>query len=77
MNLSFLVLCKGVFELGAVVEEVRVLRPDIGEMDGGKLLGETDRRVWGVRERCVLVARDFEEVANDENDDDEGVGERL
>lgn len=69
VNLSFLVLCKGVFELGAVVEEVRVLRPDMGEMEGGKLLGETERRVWGVRERCVIVAKDFEEDANDENDD--------
>lgn len=70
VNLSFLVLCKGVFELGAVVEEVRVLRPDIEEMEGGKLLGETERRVWGVRERCVLVAKDFEEDVDDEKDDD-------
>lgn len=70
VNLSFLVLCKGVFELGAVVEEVRVLRPDIGEMEGDKLFGETERRVWGVRERCVLVAKDFEDDVDDEKDDD-------
>lgn len=70
VNLSFLVLCKGIFELGAVVEEVRVLRPDIGEMEGGKLWRETGRRVWGVRERCVLVAKDFEEDMDDEKEDD-------
>lgn len=71
VDLSFLVLCKGVFELGAVVEEVRVLRPDVGEGEGDKLLGETERRVWGVRERCVLVAKDFEEDVDDDDDDDD------
>lgn len=73
VDLSFLVLCKGVFELGAVVEEVRVLRPDMGEgeREGDKLLGETERRVWGVRERCMLVARDFEKEVDDHGDDDD------
>lgn len=67
-DLSFLVLCKGVFELGAVVEEVRVMRPGMGDGDEDKLLGETERRVWGVRERCMLVAKDFEEDADDDCD---------
>lgn len=67
VDLSFLVLCKGVFELGAVVEEVRVLRPDMGGEEGDKLLGEAERRIWGVRERCVLVARDFEEDVDDDD----------
>lgn len=66
VDLPFLVLCNGVFELGAVVEEVRVLRSavvaqgaDNGIVDGP--LAAAQRRVWGVRERCVIVAKDFEE----------------
>ena len=55
VHMDFAVLCRGVFEIGAVAEEVRVLR---GADSTAGLGGEPERRVWGVREGCVLVARD-------------------
>lgn len=54
VDVDFAVLCRGVFEIGAVVEEVQVLEREAAAGLGGEL----ERRVWGLREGCVLVARD-------------------
>lgn len=59
VDMDFAILCRGVFEIGAVAEEVRVLHR---EQDvGAGLGGEPERRIWGLREGCVLVARDVED----------------
>ena len=56
VDMDFAILCRGVFEIGAVAEEVRVLQRE----EAAGLGGEPERRVWGLREACVLVARDSE-----------------
>ena len=57
VDMDFVVLCRGVFEIGAVVEEVRVLQRE----EAAGLEGDPERRVWGLQEGCVLVARDSED----------------
>lgn len=57
VNMDFVVLCPGVFEIGAVVEEVRALRRND---DTAGLGADPERRIWGLREPCVLVTRDAE-----------------
>ncbi len=76
---GFLVLCRGVYEWRASVEEIVVRgegdgrrgggrgggreRAGTGEMEG---LGEVGRRMWVAEEGCFVVARDYDD------DDDEG-----
>lgn len=57
VEMDFVILCRGVFEIGAVVEEVRVLRRE----EAVGLEVDPERRVWGLQEGCVLVARDSED----------------
>ncbi|MCJ1462510.1 hypothetical protein MMC07_001112 [Pseudocyphellaria aurata] len=66
VDMDFVVLCPGVFEIGAVAEEVQVLRRDV---DAAGLGADPERRIWGLREPCVLVARDAEpgNVSNEVN----------
>lgn len=77
---GFLVLCRGVYEWRASVEEVVVRgegdgrrgggrgRAATGEMEG---LGEVGRRMWVAEEGCVVIARDDD----DEGDNEGEVGE--
>ena len=61
VDIGVVVLAGGVYEIGAMVEEVRVLDDDVdGDgIDGGKGRKEgRDRRVWVAERRCVLIARD-------------------
>lgn len=57
MDLPFVVLCEGIFEIGAVVEEVQGRGGD----EGGGKAGEEDagskRKMW-VSERISVFARD-------------------
>lgn len=60
VDMHFVILCRGVFEIGAIVEEVQVLDQRRDEQTAG-LGGEPERRAWGLREGCVLVARDSDD----------------
>lgn len=61
VDLGVVVLAGGVYEIGGIVEEVRILDDD-GDgngNDGGNGRKEgRDRRVWVAERRCVIVARD-------------------
>lgn len=66
VRIEFCVLCAGDFEVGACVEEVRVLKALPTEnLDGGgaaedlgglTVLRRSERRVWHAREACIITA---------------------
>lgn len=66
VQLGFCVLCAGEFEIGACVEEVRVIktpptevidRGGVEEDLGGLLeLARSERRVWHARDACMITA---------------------
>jgi hypothetical protein len=76
VEMGVCVLCCGEFEIGASVEEGRIWVGDETSMKESK--GEQrripTRRRWGLREACVLVARDMNAVADEEvtSADDDG-----
>lgn len=74
-DMGVLVLCRGVFEVGAIVEEVVVLRKGAEDLEGG--VGGAERRVWGAREPCVLIARDSEEGEHSARDPGDGKSSNL
>lgn len=57
-DIGVLVLCRGVFEVGAIVEEIVVMRKGAEDANGG--VGQAERRIWSASEPCILVARDME-----------------
>ena len=65
-ELGCTVLCKGVFEVGALVEEITVLQKEEGITDEEP--GGEERRVWRVKEKLVIQAQDevTESSASDE-----------
>ncbi|KAK4695710.1 trafficking protein particle complex subunit 9, partial [Lecanoromycetidae sp. Uapishka_2] len=74
---GFIVLCSGVYEWGAIVEEVSAgkernenerARAATGEMDMD-LLGERGRRIWHAEEVCTVLAHD----SSTEGDKEEAV----
>lgn len=66
MEVGIFVLGSGVYEIGGVVEEVRVLNGEGDEVGGFSIDGAKggkdarDRRVWVTERPCVLIARDEE-----------------
>lgn len=68
---GFSILCSGVYEWGAVVEEVRSTRKEVdsggrsraatGDLDLDSL-GDVGRRIWIAEEACVVVAREDVDV---------------
>lgn len=75
VGMGVVVLCEGVFEVGALVEEVRVLERAVEERE---VLGDGggERRVWHAGEACVLVGTDAVglgwEGNRDEDNDETG-----
>ncbi len=74
VDLGICVLCKGEFEVGASVEEIRLWKPppESTNAEGGRAradthvllankgLGERERRIWYAREGCMVIAKDSE-----------------
>lgn len=66
VQIEFCVLCAGGFEVGACVEEVRVIKtPPPEKIDGGGAIEDlgglaelrrSERRVWHARDACVITA---------------------
>lgn len=67
-KLGLCVMCRGEFEVGGSVEEVRALKAEA--LDGMDLLAvkerERGRRIWHAREGCVVIARDGDDVFKDQ-----------
>ncbi|KAI9697980.1 MAG: hypothetical protein M1836_004333 [Candelina mexicana] len=72
VDLGICLLCRGEFEVGASVEEVRLWRPppektdaeggrataDTNVLFANKAIGERERRIWHAREGCMIIAKD-------------------
>jgi len=75
VDLGICVLCRGEFEVGASVEEVRIWKPppheakgegvamaitDTAAFIGDSVLKHTERRIWHARDGCLISAKDAE-----------------
>lgn len=73
-SLGFIFFCRGEYEIGASVEEVRLMKPSPGNKDTSHVSRDTDeifipdtfaadggarkRRIWHARDHCVIAAHD-------------------
>ncbi|KAL3710998.1 hypothetical protein TMatcc_004795 [Talaromyces marneffei ATCC 18224] len=73
-NLGLIFFCRGEYEIGASVEEVRLMKPVTGSKDTSHISRDTDeifipdtfaadgiprkRRIWHARDHCVIAAYD-------------------
>lgn len=83
VSLGLVALCSGEFEIGASVEEARLIDSNGTDekektrsrantrMMMDALLGPKERRIWHSREPCILVVRDEESDDVDDDDSDD------
>ena len=81
ITIGLTALCKGEFEIGASVEEMKTLdQEEEGEKKEGRkrtdtrnmmdaVLGPKGRRVWHIRQPCLLVVRDAESSGSEEEEE--------
>jgi hypothetical protein len=83
ISLGITALARGIFEIGASVEEARLIEPPKGEApEGGRprantrqmmdaVLGSRERRIWHSRQPCVIIVRDEESDSESEDESED------